>query len=282
MSNNMLKNIRMIGLDLDDTVLNSDKQMTQKVQDAIKKAVDAGITVLPVTGRSYSALPKEFIGIPGVSYAVCSNGAIVYDADNKEMISQCGFSKENAFKVLDICEEHNVVASVFMENDAYSEQDINYEELLRVYDDIIIEYFIKSRVVVKSLKELVETSESVVQKFTLIFYDPSIRDEIRRIFEEKGLCEVTSSLKDNLELNAPGVNKGRALLDLGEKLGISQAEIMAIGDGSNDLEMIRSVGYGVAMGNACDELKEIAKHVTCTADQDGVAVVIEEVLNARV
>ncbi len=281
MVNNMHKNIRMIGLDLDDTVLNSEKQMTQRVQDAIKKAIDAGIIVLPVTGRSLSALPAEFVNISGVSYAVCTNGAAVYDIKNNKVISQNGFSKENIFKVLEICEEYNVVVSVFSEDQVYSERDLDYDALSRVYDKILMKYFKQSRVPVDSLREFVKTSESDIQKLTLIFYDPSIRDEISRIFQETGLCEVTSSLKNNLELNALGVNKGKMLLSLGESLGISQSEIMAIGDSTNDLEMIRAVGYGVAMGNACEELKKIAKHVTGTADQDGVAMAIEDVLKSK-
>ncbi len=281
MANNMLKNIRMIGLDLDDTTLNSKKQMSQRVQNSIKNAIDAEIIVLPITGRPYSALPAEFIDIPGVSYAVCSNGAVVYDLKNNTVMSQSGFSKENAFKIVEICKEHNIVVSVFIENDVYSECGLDYDALSRVYDPVLLQYFKKSRLIVKNLREFIENSESIIQKFTLLFYDPSIRDAIHRMLEETGLCEVTSSLKNNLELNAPGVNKGAALLELGKSLGISQPEIMAMGDSSNDLEMIRAVGYGVAMGNACEDLIKIAKHVTSTADQDGVAVVIEKVLESK-
>ena len=77
-------------------------------------------------------------------------------------------------------------------------------------------------------------------------------------------------------MNKEGTDKGKALLKLGEMLGISREEIMACGDGMNDYEMLKTVGFAVAMKNACEEIKEIADYVTDSNDEDGVAKAIEK------
>ena len=86
--------------------------------------------------------------------------------------------------------------------------------------------------------------------------------------------ELVGSLKYNIEINAAGVNKGKGLLELGEILGISREEIMAFGDGDNDIAMLREVGFGVAMENADEEVKAVADYVTGSNDEDGVAKAI--------
>ena len=84
----------------------------------------------------------------------------------------------------------------------------------------------------------------------------------------------------NLEINAPGVNKGMGLIQLGRLLGIEREEIMACGDGNNDLMMLKEVGFGVAMANGADEVKEVADYITLSNEEDGVAAAIEKfVLN---
>ena len=80
----------------------------------------------------------------------------------------------------------------------------------------------------------------------------------------------------NLEINAAGVNKGKAMIELGKLLGIPREEIMAFGDGNNDLKMLKEVGTGVAMVNAIPSVKEAADYVTLSNDEEGVAKFIEK------
>ena len=87
---------------------------------------------------------------------------------------------------------------------------------------------------------------------------------------------VTGALANNIEVNARGVNKGNGLLMLGKILGIEKEEIMACGDGLNDLAMLRAVGFGVAMANGNEEVKKYADYVTGSNDEDGVAKAIEK------
>ena len=93
---------------------------------------------------------------------------------------------------------------------------------------------------------------------------------------ELGNLSISDSMGTNLEINAPGVNKGMGLIQLGRLLGIEREEIMACGDGLNDLAMLRAVGFGVAMANGNEEVKKYADYVTGSNDEDGVAKAIEK------
>ena len=87
---------------------------------------------------------------------------------------------------------------------------------------------------------------------------------------------VTGALDKNIEVNAQGVNKGDALIDLGKRLGIRREDILAFGDGSNDYYMMQKAGTGVAMENGTEEVKEAADYVARSNDEEGVARFIEE------
>ena len=91
-----------------------------------------------------------------------------------------------------------------------------------------------------------------------------------------GPTEITTSLDSNLEINAPGVTKGSALLALAEHLGLARSQLMAMGDSGNDLAMLQAAGLGIAMGNATEEVKAAADAVSTDNNHDGVAVAIEK------
>ena len=113
------------------------------------------------------------------------------------------------------------------------------------------------------------------EKLSLFGTDYPTRDAARAAVLAACDVEATSSLGANLELNAPGVNKGRALVALAETLGYRRENVMACGDSDNDLAMIRMAGLGVAMGNAEPEILAAAAAVTDDNDHDGVAKAIE-------
>ena len=107
-----------------------------------------------------------------------------------------------------------------------------------------------------------------------LFADMKEREQAWQELKQFDSLELVGSLKYNIEINAAGVNKGKGLLELGEILGISREEIMAFGDGDNDIAMLREVGFGVAMQNADEEVKAVADYVTGSNDEDGVTKAI--------
>ena len=138
------------------------------------------------------------------------------------------------------------------------------------------EYTRKTRIPVEDLYSLLEQENRGLDKVQALFAD---MDERRRAWEELSMeedLELVGSLGYNIEINARGVNKGTALVELGRMLGIKREEIMACGDGDNDTAMLREVGFGVAMGNAEEEIKQAADYVTLTNEDEGVAYAIEK------
>ena len=117
-----------------------------------------------------------------------------------------------------------------------------------------------------------------MEKINLFFPDMEERDRLRAELEKRGDVLITSSIPNNLEINAFGATKGEAILRLASHLGISEKQTMAIGDGENDFSMIQKAGIGVAMKNGSKELRGAADYITDTNDEDGVASAINRII----
>ena len=273
----MQKDIRLIGLDLDFTTLNAKKEITPRVAAAIENAIKAGIIVLPATGRALEGVSPAFLQIPGVRYALCANGAKVYDlAEDKILLENC-FSRPVILEILEALHQLNAIPAVFIEGKVYS-GPFDYTQLSASYNEQNIQYLRDSRAKVVDLRRFVADSPAPVEKISMLFYSMEDRAKTKEVLGRRGDCELTSSVPGNLEVNAAGVNKGAALLQLGCHLGIGRQQVMAVGDGNNDLEMLRAVGYAVAMANAAAPVKDVADWVTTSYEEDGVAVAIEGVM----
>lgn len=138
------------------------------------------------------------------------------------------------------------------------------------------EYVTRTRVPVSDIWTKFEEEKRGADKVQGLFVSLEDRNAAVEDLRAVSGIEITGALKMNIEVNAAGVNKGKALVRLGEILGISREEIMAFGDGANDLDMMKEVGIGVAMGNGKEEIKEAADYIAASNDEDGVARFLEE------
>ena len=152
--------------------------------------------------------------------------------------------------------------------------------MAHVYDYFLnpsmAEYLFNTRVHVEDVKQILYEKQSPVDKVHGIFKN---EEDMQAAYEEmKDIPGVvlSSSIGNNWEINKEGTDKGRGLLMLGEILGIKREEIMACGDGMNDLEMLKTVGFGVAMENGRSEVKAVADYITESNNEDGVAKAIEK------
>ncbi|MDL2219847.1 Cof-type HAD-IIB family hydrolase [Ruminococcaceae bacterium OttesenSCG-928-O06] len=275
-----MEEIRLIGLDLDDTVLNRKKQLTPRVAAAIQAAIRRGIVVLPATGRALSGVPREFMQIPGVRYALTSNGAKVYDvAEDTELYSDC-FAPHEALALLRMCEGFDLLASPYINGAAYAtpQQVARYAEIAT---GPVLQYLQTSRRQVDDLAAFIKEGQYSVEKFSLLFFARPEYDRAWQAFLQDGCCTPTTFGGGNLELNTKTANKGAALLALAGWLGIARSGVMAVGDGPNDVEMLRAAGTGVAMANAAPAALAVADQVAPPADEEGVAVLLEELLRRQ-
>ncbi len=276
----MSRTIRMIGLDLDGTLLNSKKQLTSFTLQVLKKAIEKGVVVVVATGRPFSGIPDELKDFKGVRYALTANGARILDLQKQKMICENLLEMEKAERVVEILKKHNAIHEAFVDGVGY----MNEEGLKNVYayfkDSHMAEYLQSTRVPVKDVKESLRIMGCRVDKLQGIFrFQTDKKAAIEELNSLSGIV-VTDAIDNNLEINKEGTNKGYGLLQLGNLLGISREEIMACGDGGNDLEMLKAVGFSVAMANGYECVKAVADYVTDTNDEDGVAKAIDRfVLN---
>lgn len=275
-----MSKIKMIGLDLDGTLLNTKKELTDYTKEVLARAIDQGVVVLTATGRPYTGIPEELREFPGMRYALTSNGARIMDREklsdpeSKGVVSEHLLPLKDAKKALEIFGKYDTLQEVYFDGQGYAEVE-KMEVVHRYHHSVHMqEYVRKSRICVSRLDDIIEQENRPMDKVQGLFADMEERMQAWEELKQFKELELVGSLKYNIEINAAGVNKGKGLLELGKILGISRDEIMACGDGDNDIAMLQEVGFGVAMENADIEVKEAADYVTESNDEDGVAKAI--------
>lgn len=268
--------IKMIGLDLDGPVLTEKKELTVRTREAISRALAQGVVVLVATGRPWMGVPEELRHFPGMHYALTSNGARIIDTQTDQVIEEHLLGPDLAQKVLEICGKYDTLQEVYFDGQGYAPADkMNCVEKYHK-NPSMCEYMRKTRIPVDDISELVKKENRGLDKVQALFADMNERRAAWKELEAEDGLELVGSLRYNIEINAAGVNKGKGLVNLGRMLGIRREEIMACGDGDNDIVMLREAGFGVAMANGEEKVKEAADYITLSNEEDGVADVIEK------
>ena len=263
--------IKLIAFDLDDTVLNTQKKLTPETLRVLYRAAELGIEIVPSTGRFWGAVTDEIKNLPFVRYAVTLNGAAIFDVKSQKTIARFEIPSERAETMARVFDELPVIYDSIIDGQGY----MNREFHERVKDITIGEWQYKIiyglRKPVDDLHEIINQS-SGVQKMQIYTKDRDLRANLLAALPVVFPNSLfTSSVPNNIEINALKANKGDGLRFVVSHLGIEMSEAMAFGDGLNDISMIKAAGIGVAMGNAVREVKDVADHVTGTCDEDGVA-----------
>jgi len=270
-----MKKIKLIGLDLDGTVLTDDKHITERTRRALEAASMQGVVVMTATGRPFNAIAEEFLNIKGVRYLMSSNGASVYDRATDELIYHACLTKEQCFEIMRRFSRYHCWREICIGGISYVEQEAYDHPEEYFGSGPMINYVMSSRVPVPDVNELIRTQEKDLEKICAFFYETAERENARKEFLKMENIVQASASMYNLEVSSPEATKGKALFYTGRMLGIEPSEIMACGDGMNDYEMVAGAGLGVAMGNAMEALKEAADFITGTNEEDGVAYAVE-------
>ncbi len=271
-----MPDIKLIALDLDGTLLNSDKQLTQQNAQALACAAARGIEIVPTTGRFFSGMPEVIRSLPYLHYAITINGAAVYDVRCDADIARAEIPLPLAVEIMRYLDTLPVIYDCYMNNWGWMTRAMQLRADAFAPDEHYLRMIRNLRTPVDDLKSyLLETGRDV-QKIQLFLTDPALRLTLLRQLggQFEGLC-VSSSVPNNIEINSTDANKGEALRKLAAHLGLDISQTMAFGDGLNDLSMLRAAGVGVAMENACPEAKQAADYVTGSCDESGVAAAIE-------
>lgn len=267
--------IRLIAIDLDNTLLNSDKKITKENIKAIKRAMDLGIKVTISTGRMFrSALPfaqELSLKLPIVVY----NGALVKEIITNKLIYKCSLNKEIAIEVMKFAFDRGIYAQTYIDDTLLIRKRKSvsdyYAKIANVkYNEIGDEIF-KIKKDPHEVFLLTETED--------IEFNKKVIEDLKEKFGNT--IHVTFSAAGFIEIMNPNINKWRAIKILAKRYGIKEDEIMCIGDGNNDYEMIEKSKYGVAMANASKEIKDVATFITESNENSGVALIINDILDKK-
>ena len=268
--------IKLVGLDLDGTLLDDERKVRQRTIDALRLAADHGIHLAVISGRNFLAVPEEIRALPFIRYFVLCNGAGIYDRQRDELLFQADIPLEEALALYDALDEEDVYYDCYLSDGAWTPQS-HYD---RIDEFVPVEShcaFLKvNRKPFDDFRGALRQRGKSLWKVQSIYKDTATRDrEMARLQEKFPQYTFVTAYTYNLEINMPAATKGSGLMQLAEILGLDRAQVMAFGDGGNDVTMLQSAGVGVAMGNACAEAKAAAACVGPTNNEDGVAQVLE-------
>ncbi len=253
--------MKAVALDLDGTLLNSRKEISEENKNILKKLSENGVEILIVTGRPYPITKKiaESLEIPLT--VICYNGARVMNLKTDEIIFEKVLEEKQVLKIIEFCRKNKKDLNLF-QNDVWYVEDL---------ESIGTKYYKKNSRLEPTLKSF-DTFDSFKMIKSIIIDENNVLEEV-----EKELREIlgnsvyfTYSQDKYLEILNKDVNKGLTLKNVLEEKGIGMSECIAFGDAHNDLEMLELAGVGVAMGNAHEILKSRVQHITDTNDNDGV------------
>lgn len=270
--------IKLIALDLDGTLLDSQKRLSSRNESVLRECIRRGIAVVPCTGRIWFAVPEVVRTIPGIRYAITTNGAVVEDVAEKKIIDERRMSCSLAVEILELGRQFHTMYDVYSSGHAFGET--RFLEHMERYGiaPSIGKMIRETRESVPDVAQRMRELNWPADKVNYFFADEAERSRARNALMARGDVIVSSSLPNNLEINALGATKGEAILRLAAHLGIAPEETMGFGDGENDINMIQMAGTGVVMGNGLEVLKQHADYITGTNDEDGVADAIEKLV----
>lgn len=279
----------MIAIDLDGTLLTSDKRITCRTENAIKAAASAGIEIVPATGRVVSVLPSRLFDLHQIKYAVCSAGASVEEvespSDCPRTLHEVGFDPMHAAELVEFL-EHRCGDWIAVDAGCRGELYMSRAALARVLEFQLprerIDFIMRSRRPVDDLARTLRGFDGPVGRINLFARTERARHAIMAWLDRELKVELANSLSDNVELNAFGTSKWNGLVWLAKMLGRSPEHILVLGDGENDMDMLRRASVGVAMANATHKVRACARAMTVhTNDDEGVARVLEELVRVR-
>lgn len=265
--------IKMIVLDLDGTLLNREGHVSKKSKNYLRKLKDMGYIVVIATGRIYESVNYVINGFDFVNYVITDTGASCYDASDGHTIFNNLIELETANKFkkfyndncvfIDVCDKHTIYN--------YSDIDGHYYFIDTIKD---WDYIFNNCKEISHISVSMKTNEQVMELYS----------KLKEDMPELDINIMQDSFADRkwIETIRKGCTKYKAISELASYLNISNDEIIAFGDGLNDIDMLKNCGVGVALSNALPKVKESSDFITIyDHNQDGVAEFLKEYLDVE-
>ena len=257
----------LIGLDMDGTLLNSEKKITPGVVLAIKEAIANGKHVALSTGRGVAEIAEYREQLKDMEYAILESGALVYNLKKDEMIVD---------KVFDAVKDKDVFVHLISQGRSVSPEKL-IPKMDKYHMGVYIPMYEKVCTKVEDTIKFHYEDKQGIEKINLFHTTPQDRENTRKKLQ--GLpIEMLDAEETSLEISPLGVTKGFGLKKLCEYLNMGIEQSIAVGDADNDLDILKTAGLAIAMGNANENVQKIADIKVADNDHDGVAEAIYKYL----
>lgn len=269
------KSIKLVGIDLDGTLLNDEKTLCGGAADTLKRASESGIHIVPITGRPLMGVPQCVREIEGIEYIICSNGAQIMDAKTEK--SLFSFSIPNA-KSVELIKELRALGCIFepfADGRCYTDPATFNTYIDYFRGSPVEEYITSTRFIVDSVDEIFSDGKKQADEFFVSCSDKAMQKTVARRLDEIGGFHHWFYDNKYIEITREGCDKGEALKALCKHLGVPIEQSLAFGDGDNDLFFLEKAGIAVAMENAFPSVKEKADLIAKSNNDNGVCEIIE-------
>lgn len=269
----MKKDIKLVAIDLDGTLLGKDREIVEKNKEVLQKLHARGIKIVLATGRPFNGFwwIRQELGLEGwEDYSISNTGAFVRrNADGKILVDN-SLTTSDFEKISELLGDFDLQVGIFTKDVLYNNADE------------VNEGFLKDQRILRMPRQKYEKFDDISEKVARINFMGE-KAEIDK-FYEKNKEELENSYMTmrnetySLEVLKKSAGKAKCLEKLCEHLGISLDEVVYIGDGANDKEAIALAGIGVAMEGAGEDIKKVADYITKSNDDAGVAHFLEQFL----
>ncbi len=262
---------RLIALDMDGTLLMTDKSVHPDTVRDIEQASGRGIHVVYCSGRAVPEILPYVSRLKTMRYAVCMSGALVYDFEESRHIYHKAIAYEYVQKIINAAKQDDAMVQFLTDRASVvrADQVIHMHDFhMGVYQRMFIE-------ITSKVPDMEEEAKHYASIPKVNVYFRSVQDRAEAYEALKHLpLSFAFAEGASLEMNAAGVTKASGLQALASHLGIAMTETVAIGDADNDRAMLEAAGLSVAMGNAAKDIRELCDAVTADNDHNGVGEAI--------
>ena len=271
--------IKLIAIDLDDTLLNSCSTVSKENLSAIRELNKRNVFFVPCSGRSLGEMPKLIVDNDDIRYIIHSNGSRVLDKLTGQTIS-ASISRNTANKIFDTVANFQGHTTIRANGNCYIKTNTDDDYHSKFYNlcdshvNAITHYAIK-----KDNFDEWKYSVENIDVVAVFFHDDNERLKCKEILEKEEDLLLVSVAPYNIEIISKRAGKGNGILALANKLNIDAKNIAGVGDSGNDIPMMQVVGLKLAVSNATDQLKSICDKVICSNDEHAVDYILKNFID---